>query len=95
MYHIQPDSISILRSTVTSYKEDILLCIMTYMRVGMKATPPIFFSFKRGTTRVSCLTHWIVTLFISYRIISAPVSDPHSTQQQCKMVDAVDIHSKH
>ena len=41
MCHIQPDSISILRSTVTSYKEDILLCIMTYMRVGTKAIPPI------------------------------------------------------
>jgi hypothetical protein len=53
-----------------------------------------FSSLKCGTGRVSCLTHQIATLFISTRIISAPVSARHSIQQQCKMANAVDIHTK-
>jgi len=37
--------------------------------------------------RVSCLTHWIVTLSSSTRIINAAVSPMCSTQQQCKTVE--------
>jgi hypothetical protein len=42
MYHMQPDSISILRSTETNYTEDTLLYKMTCIRVGTKAMPPTF-----------------------------------------------------
>ena len=41
--------------------------------------------------RLSCLPHQTGTLSSSTFILSTPVSHMYSTQQQCKMVDVVDV----
>jgi len=44
--------------------------------------------------RLSCPPHQTGTLSSSTCILSAPVSHMYSTQQQCKMVDVVDVHTR-
>lgn len=47
-----------------------------------------------GLCRVSFLVHQTATLLSSTRIISATLSHMHSTQQQSKMTDTVDVHTR-
>jgi hypothetical protein len=63
--------------------------MLIHTKVGTKVLPPICLSV--APCRLSCLTHQVVTLSSSSRIIDAPVSHMRSTQQQCKMADVVDV----